>query len=291
MSQQPAALFKGDKVSCVFYPVVLDELDVQYFDVSEGEFRMVTEVMGVLVNEVVAEVEVWDAWALLGGVDGQELPNVPCEMIGDIMIARRADAMAKRMHEEEETLISKGLPPSSASYPQPPSSNSGPVPPPRPPRSANYPRVILTGPCPEPAAPKSAPAPPKPAAPSKPAAKCQYKKSLEMASIDLDKQMVKILSNTEVKLTALDLITFSAAFCKKVNEISKTHHTSINKAMGVKEATAAESGTVCFLQPALPVSIGSFAEEGSTKNQLLMQKLFRKGGNESTMPSAVIGLL
>ncbi|KAI8836972.1 hypothetical protein BJ741DRAFT_685096 [Chytriomyces cf. hyalinus JEL632] len=203
---------------------------------------MVTEVMGVLVGEVVSEFEAWDAWALLGGVDGQDLPNVPFEMISDIMIVQRAD-------------------------------------------------VISPSPCPEPTAPKPAPALLKPAVPPKPAAKYQYKKSLEMALIDLDKRMVKILSNTEVKLSALDLIAFSAAFRKKVNEISKTHCISVNKAMDIKNATAGKSGAVGFLQSALPVSIGSFAEDGSAENQLLMQKLFCKGDQESMLPSAVAGLL
>ncbi|KAJ3377027.1 hypothetical protein HDU80_003510, partial [Chytriomyces hyalinus] len=46
--------------SCAFHPVVLDESNVQYLDIGDGEYRLLTDVIGVLVGEAVTEKEAWD---------------------------------------------------------------------------------------------------------------------------------------------------------------------------------------------------------------------------------------
>ncbi|KAJ3250003.1 hypothetical protein HDU77_007162 [Chytriomyces hyalinus] len=118
--------------SCAFHPVVLDESNVQYLDISDREFQLLTDVIGVLVGEAVTNKEAWDAWAEFGGLEEDgELPEVPCEMIGEVVATRRADAMANRMHEEGEDVSNKRMPPCAAEYPQPPAAKAIPVPLPR----------------------------------------------------------------------------------------------------------------------------------------------------------------
>ncbi|KAJ3247035.1 hypothetical protein HDU78_005436 [Chytriomyces hyalinus] len=112
-----------------------------------------------------------------------------------------------------------------------------------------------------------------------------------MASVDLDKHTVEILAATKIELSAMDLIAFSPFFRKKVNDISRTHYTAVDKVTKVDDPAPDVSATVRFLQSYLPTSIGLFAEDGSAEDRLLMSKLFQVDGSKLTMPSAVFDLL
>ncbi|KAJ3258880.1 hypothetical protein HDU77_002108 [Chytriomyces hyalinus] len=137
-------LVVSEVVSCAFHPVVLDKSNVQYLDIGDGEYHLLTDVIGVLVGEAVTEKEAWDAWA-----------------------------------ELEATLI----------------------PLPQLPKLANYPKIHLPATCPDPTPPKTVPQVPKPSA------KYQYKKSNEMASVDLDKRTVEILTATKIELSCTPVST------------------------------------------------------------------------------------
>ncbi|KAJ3221786.1 hypothetical protein HDU78_000310, partial [Chytriomyces hyalinus] len=108
-----------------------------------------------------------------------------------------------------------------------------------------------------PVSPKTVPPVPKPPA------KYQYKKSNEMASVNLDKCTVEILTATKIELTAMDLIAFSPFFRKKVNDISRTHCTAVDEVIETYDPVPDASATVGFLQSCLPLLIGLFAEDGS----------------------------
>ncbi|KAJ3380672.1 hypothetical protein HDU80_002034, partial [Chytriomyces hyalinus] len=193
-----AGLTASEVGSCAFNPVVLDNSDEQYLRVGEEEYRLLTEVMGVIVGEPVTEKEAWDAWAEFGGLeDSEELPEVPCDMIGEVVRAAKADAMAKRMREEEEATGNKRVSPRRPDYQSPATSKA--------PHAMPAPKPVAFSPPPRPE-----PVPPEvsPAAPPKPAARYQYKKSTEMAAIDLDKRTIEILSRTTIEMSAMDLIAF-----------------------------------------------------------------------------------
>ncbi|KAJ3260240.1 hypothetical protein HDU77_001473 [Chytriomyces hyalinus] len=189
------------------------------------------------------------------------------------------------MHKEGEEASNTQMPSCAAEYPQPSTAKATPILMARLPKLANYPKIHLPATCPDPVLPKTVPPVPKPSA------KYQYKKSNEMASVDLDKRTVEILMTTKIELTAMDLIAFSPFFRKKVNDIPRTHRMAVNKVIEAIDPVPDASATVGFLQSRLPTSIGSFAEDGSAENCLLMSKLFREGGSESTMPKAVVDLL
>ncbi|KAJ3238266.1 hypothetical protein HDU77_011521 [Chytriomyces hyalinus] len=165
------------------------------------------------------------------------------------------------------------MPPHTAEYPQPSTAKATLIPMARLPKLASYPKIHLPETCPDPVPPKTVPPVlPKTVHPApKPSAKCQYKKSSEMASVDLDKRTVEILTATKIELTAMDLIGFSPFFRKKVNDISRTHRTAVNEVIEANNPVPDVSATVGFLQSHLPTSIGSFAEDGSAENRLLMR--------------------
>ncbi|KAJ3215469.1 hypothetical protein HDU81_001396 [Chytriomyces hyalinus] len=188
------------------------------------------------------------------------------------------------MHEEGEAVVNKRAPPHPADYLQPASPKAVLILLPPPPKTASYPQINMLAPHPKPAPPKM------PAPAQKPAAKYQYKKSTEMASVDLDKQTIKILMATKIELSAMDLIAFSPSFRKKVNDISRTHRTSVDEVVDIEDPSPGGFATVGFMQLHLPVSVRSFTEGRSVKNCLLMCKLFQEGGKESDMPSAVVDL-
>ncbi|KAJ3251759.1 hypothetical protein HDU77_005688, partial [Chytriomyces hyalinus] len=185
------------------------------------------------------------------------------------------------------------MPPRAAEYPQPSTAKATPIPMARLPKLGSYPKIHLPDTRPDPVPPKMVPSvPPKTVPPvPKPSAKYQYKKSNEMASVDLDNRMVEILMATKIELTAMDLIAFSPFFRMKVNDISRTHRTAVDEVIEANDPVPDVSATVGFLQSRLPMSIGSFAEDGSAENCLLMSKLFCEGGSELTMPKAVVDLL
>ncbi|KAJ3223123.1 hypothetical protein HDU78_011411, partial [Chytriomyces hyalinus] len=201
-------------------------------------------------GEAVMEKEAWDAWAEFGGLEEDgELPEVPCEMIGEVVATRRADAMAKRMREESEEASNKRMPPCAAEYPQPSTAKATPIPMARRPKLASYPKIHLPRTHPDPALSKTVPpAMPKTVPPvPKPPAKYQYKKSTKMASVDLDKRTVEILMSTKIELSAMDLIAFSPFFCKKVNDISRTHRTAVDEIIEANDPVPDASATVGFL--------------------------------------------
>ncbi|KAJ3216769.1 hypothetical protein HDU81_001031, partial [Chytriomyces hyalinus] len=45
---------------------MLDDTEAQYLNVGNGDFQLLTEVMGVLVSGAVTELEAWEAWKSVG---------------------------------------------------------------------------------------------------------------------------------------------------------------------------------------------------------------------------------
>ncbi|KAJ3219732.1 hypothetical protein HDU81_000264, partial [Chytriomyces hyalinus] len=98
-----------------------DDTEAQYLNVGNGEFQLLTEVMGVLVCGAVTELEAWEAWEELRSSDWDSLPEVECSLIGQVVVANWNNALAaKHLQEEEDALASKCLSVHSTDYPQEP---------------------------------------------------------------------------------------------------------------------------------------------------------------------------